>query len=39
MQLDRMASIEQRMIGLVVGNLAAEGVDIKHGLDLLFFGV
>ena len=38
-QLDRMAAIEQRMIGQVVGTLAAEEARIKRGLDLLFFGV
>ncbi len=38
-QLDRMAAIEQRMIGQVVGNLAGEEKRIKRGLDLLFFGV
>ena len=38
-QLDRMAAIEQRMIGQVVGTLSAEESRIKRGLDLLFFGV
>ena len=38
-QLDRMAAIERRMIGQVVGTLAAEENRIKRGLDLLFFGV
>ena len=37
--LDRMAAIEQRMIGQVVGSLSAEEGRIKRGLDLLFFGV
>jgi hypothetical protein len=34
-----MAAVEHRMIGQVVGNLAAEENRIKRGLDLLFFGV
>ena len=38
-QLDRMAAIETRMIGHVVGTVAAEENRIKRGLDLLFFGV
>ncbi len=38
-QLDRMAAIEQRMIGQVVGTLANQENRIKRGLDLLFFGV
>lgn len=38
-QLDRVAAIEQRMIGQVVGTLAAEERRIKRGLDLLFLGV
>ena len=38
-QLDRMAAIEQRMIGQAVGSLSAEESRIKRGLDLLFFGV
>ena len=38
-QLDRMAAVEHRMIGQVVGSLAAEENRIKRGLDLLFFGV
>ena len=38
-QLDRMAAIEPKMIGQVVGTLAAEENRIKRGLDLLFFGV
>ncbi len=39
LQLDRMAAIEQRMIGQVVGSLVADESRIKRGLDLLFFGV
>ncbi len=38
-QLDRVAAIEQRMIGQVVGTVRAEEQRIKRGLDLLFFGV
>ena len=38
-QLDRMAAIETRMIGQVLGTLTAEEDRIKRGLDLLFFGV
>lgn len=38
-QLDRMAAIERRMIGQVIGTLAAEESRIKRGLELLFFGV
>ncbi|MCR4282932.1 MAG: CcdB family protein [Bauldia sp.] len=39
LQLDRMAAIERRLIGNVVGTLAAEEVRVKSGLDFLFFGV
>lgn len=37
--LDRMAAIESRMIGDVVGNLSEREREIKNGLDFLFFGV
>lgn len=37
--LDRMAAIESRTIGDVVGNLSEQEREIKNGLDLLFFGV
>jgi len=38
-QLDRLAAIEARMIGNVVGSLAAQERAIKNAIDLLFFGV
>lgn len=38
-QLDRMAAIDVRGIGKVVGNLASEEQRIKNALDLVFFGV
>jgi hypothetical protein len=37
--LDRMAAIESRMIGDVVGHLSDREREIKNGLDFLFFGV
>jgi len=38
-QLDRMAAIDRRAIGNVVGNLASDEQRIKSALDLVFLGV
>jgi hypothetical protein len=39
LQLDRLAAIDRRAIGTVVGNLGADQYRIKNALDLLFLGV
>ena len=38
-QLDRMAAIDRRAIGNVVGNLVSDEQRIKSALDLVFLGV
>jgi CcdB protein len=38
LQLDRLAAIDARHLGPVVGSLGTRRDDIKNGIDLLFFG-
>jgi hypothetical protein len=37
--MDRMAAIDRRAIGQVVGNVVSEEHRIKSALDLIFLGV
>jgi hypothetical protein len=39
LQIDRLAAIDRREIGSIVGNLAREETRIKNALDLVFLGV
>jgi CcdB protein len=38
LQLDRLAAIDARHLGLVVASLVSRQDEIKNGIDLLFFG-